>query len=184
MHMRLVNLLGLAAALTGCSGDVTEGGGPDVGTTSGGAATSETTSSSTHGSTSGGTHGSTHGSADGLETSTTTEPDSSTAGSDTRGDSDTGSTDTGLAETTGEETGSIEICEGVQDPCAVCVCTECEEELAACEADEGCKAIRECVQTMGLAACEDVILMHLGSAETAQALGVCAEGECPICGGG
>lgn len=74
------------------------------------------------------------------------------------------------------------------DPCGECACTECLEELQACEADPGCTAIRECAQESGcggidcLGPCGDVIQMNGGpfgpAGMLAQAIGTCVDMQC------
>jgi hypothetical protein len=74
------------------------------------------------------------------------------------------------------------------DACGECACNNCLEELSACQADEGCTAIRECAQEAMcggldcLGPCGDTINMYGGlggpSAMMALALSGCADMAC------
>jgi hypothetical protein len=80
------------------------------------------------------------------------------------------------------------------DACGECACMNCTDELAACQADEGCTAIRMCAQEAMcggidcLGPCGDTINEHGGlagmSAMLAQTLGGCVADNCGRrCGG-
>ena len=114
---------------------------------------------------------------------------------------------TGASETMEETTGgpacdntdqaTIDMCVmgamGMPDYCPEvgdCNCGSCACELAACQADEGCTAIRECAQEMGclgiecLEPCGDVIEMYGGVAGPSGMIGLmlsaCVEASgCP-----
>jgi hypothetical protein len=74
------------------------------------------------------------------------------------------------------------------DPCAMCACNNCLDELAKCEMDMGCKAIRQCAQDNMCSGidcagpCGTVINMYGGfggpSAMLAIALGQCVGMSC------
>jgi len=76
------------------------------------------------------------------------------------------------------------------DPCGQCACNKCLNEAAACEMDEGCKAISKCVQESMcsgincLGPCGDTINMYGGvggpSASKAIAFGQCMQNNCQM----
>jgi hypothetical protein len=112
------------------------------------------------------------------DTTSTTEPDTTTTGVDD-------STSTGSID-------PIEQCLEMVEPgdeCGECACMSCYDELQACQADEGCVAIRECAQEAGcdglncFGPCGDVFNLYGGpfgeSGMLAQALGNCVGNECP-----
>ena len=117
--------------------------------------------------------------------SSTTEPDTTTTtGPDT--------TTTGVDGTSTGSIDPIENCLQMVEPgdeCGECACMSCFDELQACQADEGCVAIRECAQEAGcdglncLGPCGDVFNLYGGpfgeSGMLAQALGSCVGNECP-----
>lgn len=111
---------------------------------------------------------------------TTTEPDTSTTEPDT--------STTGPDTTTGDPLDQCLEQVNPGDPCGVCACNECLEELQACNEDAGCTAIRECAQEAGcggidcLGPCGDIIQMNGGpfgpSGMKAQAIGTCVDMQC------
>jgi len=85
----------------------------------------------------------------------------------------------------------VEQCKMMADPmtaCSDCVCENCLEELQACQADEGCVAIRMCAEETGctgidcLGACGDVINMYGGiggmSAMIGLQISMCLDQNC------
>lgn len=122
-----------------------------------------------------------------VDPSTTTSVDPST----TSGNPETTAPETTAPETTapvdtGETTDPsggdpVEQCKMMADPqteCSDCVCENCLEELQACQADEGCVAIRMCAEETGctgfdcLQACGDVIDMYGGIAGESAMIGL------------
>jgi len=130
----------------------------------------------------------------------TTDVDPSTSTS-TGPDPDTTTPETTDPETTEPETGGttidpsggdpVEQCKMMADPmteCSDCVCENCLEELQACQADEGCTAIRMCAEETGctgldcLDVCGDVIDEYGGPFGPSGMLGLeismCLMGSC------
>jgi hypothetical protein len=186
MNLRFTTFLGLAAVLVACPGDDASEAGNEE-TTGGDTTSADTTGPST-------TNGTTTtGTTDATTAPTTTPTTDPTTNGETDDDTATGTgTDDGVDDTGTDETGTADICEDVQDPCGVCVCTECDDELAACDEDPGCVAIRECVIESGcsgtaecLEACGAVIQANGGlfgaSVGLAQDLGDCVEESCEVC---
>jgi len=171
------------ASSTGSEGETTAGSsndstGPDTPTTAG---MSEAMTSTTN-----------------VDPSTTNvDPSTSTS---TGPDPDTTAPDTTSPETTAPETSEttdpsggdpVEQCKMMADPmtaCSDCVCENCLEELQACQADEGCVAIRMCAEETGctgidcLGACGDVINMYGGiggmSAMIGLQISMCLDQNC------
>jgi hypothetical protein len=119
-------------------------------------------------------------------TETTVEPETTDSSTTEEPGTTTEMTDPG---TTGDP--ELQECLGQvepNDPCGVCACTECLDELQACEANPGCKAIRDCGQMAGctgvdcLGPCGGVINMNGGvfgqPAQLAQAIGNCVASQC------
>lgn len=193
MNMRGFVFSSLALALgvlTGCPGDDGGGTGDDTtgGATTGGmTSTMMTTMAMT-------TMGMDDGVDDGMNT--TGEPPATTGGvDDTTGDppggtteADTGAaTDTGAGSESGTGGGALN-CDAPADECQTCVCDMCDKQLAACEADPGCVAIRDCAAENNctgldcLVPCGDVINANGGpageSAMLAGEVGTCVGAMC------
>jgi hypothetical protein len=122
-------------------------------------------------------------------TSTGPDPDTTTPTTvDTTTDPDPGTS----SETTDPSGGDpVEECKMMADPmnaCSDCVCENCLEQLQACQADEGCVAIRMCAEETGctgidcLGACGDVINMYGGiggeSAMIGLQISMCLDQNC------
>ncbi len=189
---------GLTLVITGAcgsDGDASDTGTAASSTGSTDATTSTTTTTPTTSETGTSTTGDTSTSSTSeplttTETPTTGEPATST-GPDTSSTTDvSSSSDTGT--TAGDETGDpLAQCLMMVDPgdaCGECACNSCIDELQACEADEGCTAIRMCVQESGcggadcLGPCGATINQYGGfagpSANKAIALGMCVDSSC------
>ena len=120
----------------------------------------------------------TAGMSEAMTSTTNVDPSTSTS---TGPDPDTTAPDTTSPETTAPETSEttdpsggdpVDQCKMMADPmtpCSDCVCENCLEQLQACEADEGCTAIRMCAEETGctgldcLDVCGDVIDMYGGA---------------------
>ncbi|WAS93907.1 hypothetical protein [Nannocystis punicea] len=128
-----------------------------------------------------------------VEPETTTEPSTTTEEPGTTTEEPGTTTESTTTTTTDGTTTDDELMQCLEnvnpgDPCGECACTECLEELQACEADAGCTAIRECAQEAGcggidcLGPCGDIIQMNGGpfgpSGMLAQQIGTCVDQQC------
>jgi hypothetical protein len=193
MTMRRSNSWGLVVMMAiACGGDDDSGTSNATAATTTGEESSSgpaTTAESTNGTTNATTVGTSMG------TTMTDDGPADTGPGDT-GPADTGPADTGPADTGPADTGPVETSGGgpldnclmmAADDCEECACNNCLMQLMACQADEGCTAIRMCAQEndcTGLAClgpCGGPIGMYPDSVPLAMALSDCYEGACPGC---
>ena len=138
--------LGLALTLTACpAGDAgsadTTGAESSTGATTT-ASTTDSTTASTTASTTDSTTASTTDSTTASSTMTTSDTTDSSGGADSSSGgsgSDSGTTGTAMCEIAPDD-----------DACAVCTKENCCAELTACEANEDCNCLVQCVNEMGL----------------------------------
>lgn len=118
-----------------------------------------------------------------------TDTSTSTTTGTTTGD---GTTSTGLDMTSTTSEDPLQSCLSqieLGDECGECACMNCLEPLQACQADEGCSEIWECVEDVGcdgidcFVPCGSVYDLYGGpfgiSGMLVQAYGYCVSTECP-----
>lgn len=126
------------------------------------------------------------------DTTTGTTTSDTTTGTTTGDGTTTTTTTTGLDMTSTTSEDPLQSCLSQIEPgdeCGECACMNCLEPLQACQADEGCSEIWECVEDVGCdgidcyVPCGAAYDMYGGmfgtSAMLVQAYGYCVSSECP-----